>query len=91
MSKINKSTLHIVLGILNTQRKHAEEMNDKTQEAYYRGMRNMLEIIISDVYARNNYIASNDSGAHAAIYENGEMLTEENYCFIEGITPTDGE
>ena len=82
MSKINKSTLHIALGILNTQRKHAEEMNDKVQEAYYKGMRNMLEIIISDAYAKNNYIANNDSGAHAAIYENGELIVEENFARI---------
>ena len=91
MSKINKSTLYHALGVLNAQRKHAETSGDKTQECYYWGMRNMLEIIVSDAYTKNAYVANGKNGHHCILWENGEMLTEENYCFIEGITPTDGE
>lgn len=76
MAKIKAATLRYALGVLNAQGRHAENGN-REQEAYYRGLRDMLEIIVSDAYTHSNYIVGGCDRKHGILYENGELFFDE--------------
>ena len=76
MAKIKAATLRYALGVLNAQGRHAENGN-KEQEAYYKGMRDMLEIIVSDAYTHSSYIVGAYDRKHGILYENGDLFFDE--------------
>lgn len=76
MAKIKTATLRYALGVLNAQGRHAET-GSKEQEAYYKGLRDMLEIIASDAYTKSNYVVGSYDRKHGIMYENGELFFDE--------------
>lgn len=76
MAKIKAATLRYALGVLNAQGRHAENGN-REQEAYYRGLRDMLEIITSDAFTKSNYVVGAYDRKHGILYENGELFFDE--------------
>ena len=64
--KINHATINYALYVLNAQREFCKTEGAK-QEAFYRGMKNMLEMIISDAYSGDAYLAIDNDGKHKII------------------------
>ncbi len=63
---INRQTLLYALHVLDVQQAHAAQ-GSKTQQAYYEGMRSMLDIILTDVFRRQQgYVNLDASGHHSA-------------------------
>ena len=66
---MEKSTLAFCLNLLDVQRAHMEEGNlisAKVQEAYYDGMRRMLEAAVSEAYTED-YFVTCASGKHSIL------------------------
>lgn len=68
---MKKETLEYALFILNTQREHLNN-NDNfitdtgkfAQQAYYQGLRTMLDIIVSEAYTDEHYVDYGSDGIH---------------------------
>ncbi len=62
---INRQTLLYALHVLDVQQAHAAQ-GSKAQQAYYEGMRSMLDIILTDVFRRQQgYVNLDASGHHS--------------------------
>lgn len=64
---MKKSTLCFCLSLLDAQRAHMKEgsaQSVRIQEAYYDGMRRMLEAAVSEAYDEDYYITVTESGYH---------------------------
>lgn len=64
---MKKNAQKAALAILNAQYEHIANVDGKhkaTQNAYYDGMRTMLEIVLTDYHAKNGEIIRSESGKH---------------------------
>ena len=61
---IDRNTLDYALHTLDTKLIYCKTKQDS---AYYQGMRNMLEIVISEAYTKDVYITSSNTGKHYAV------------------------
>lgn len=77
MSKINKKTLQHALAVLNVQLDHVYKTDSEKQWAYYKGLHDMLEIIVSDAFTGDAYLYNNANGEHFAQYETGDISAEK--------------
>lgn len=62
---MDKNTLKNALGMLDLH-KHYSETTERTAEqaAYYKGLRDMLDIILSEAHTSGLYTAINSRGKH---------------------------
>ena len=72
---INNNTLHYALKTLDCQKGHAEYEKTKEQKAYYEGILDGINLIISDIYAFNKMIVFNkELNTHKVITKRTKKL-----------------
>lgn len=96
MSKINKTTLQNALGVLDAQLTHVNKCETmykfEKQNAYYKGMRDMLEIILTDYYTNKNELYRHSNLEHSIHTKNGDVITGKTFCVLSaGKALTGGE
>lgn len=60
---IPKGTLRFALAVLDKQREFSAT-HGKTQLAYYQGLRDMLDIVLSDAHSVMRYVECDAAGHH---------------------------
>lgn len=64
---MKNKTHRAALALLDAQYQHVNEVpyiHHETQAAYYTGLRNMLELVLTDNYTNNGAIVLADNGHH---------------------------
>lgn len=96
MSKINKTTIENALGILDAQLKHTKNartvQEHAKQWAYYKGMHDMFEILLTDYFTNDNQLWQDADGTHSAFFANKDMLRGKTFSiWTAGKTANGGE
>lgn len=76
---MNTETIDYALHVLDTQRSYTTVHDGITQEAYYKGMRTMLELIMTEGYRNGNMsLEYNEvTGEHMIRIKNGGKYGNE--------------
>lgn len=75
MAKIKESTLRYALDVLDAHRKHANaHPEDARQEGYYLGLRDMLNVSISNAFSELNAVGMDSDGRHYILTKDGRKI-----------------
>lgn len=77
--EVEQSTIEYALNVLNLQYGHIEKCNSPRQEAYYRGLYNMLEMIVTQAYATGTTSLIEKGGEHSIRFPDGHELHKKEY------------
>lgn len=84
MSKINKTTIENALGILDAQLRHTKTQKtviaSAKQWAYYKGLRDMFEILLTDYFTNDNELWQHADGTHSAHFANRDIFKGKTFC-----------
>lgn len=62
---MDQQTLNCMLHVLNVQLAHCKNQHSEAQDAYYRGLRVMADIVLSSGYTEDKFaIVSDDNATH---------------------------
>lgn len=62
---MDQQTLNCMLHVLNVQLAHCKNQHSKAQDAYYKGLRVMADIVLSSGYTEDKFvIVSDDNATH---------------------------
>lgn len=65
---MDQQTLDYMLSVLDVQLAHCKNQRSKTQDAYYRGLRTMADIILSGGYTADKFVVVSDDNATHKIW-----------------------